>query len=200
MNLGKKACNSLSVSLLTPLGKNCHIGYIRRLEHGSAYKGGKEDEMERWSLTMSVTWYNKRVSILLHSKPMWTMWSSSILWVCHLQQGAFGIVLAGEVKSKEATLALNYLTLEATDVIFSHTLLAYTSLISPIGQMFENAWNIWCPNYLCYIWPPLGILPLLSMGYLHCILVVVAGHKYMFKRDRGIEEWMEGCLDGCMGG
>lgn len=47
MNLGKKACNSLSVSLLTPLGKNCHIGYIRRLEHGSAYKGGKEDEIER---------------------------------------------------------------------------------------------------------------------------------------------------------
>lgn len=29
MNLGKKACNSLSVSFLSPLGEKCHIGYIR---------------------------------------------------------------------------------------------------------------------------------------------------------------------------
>ena len=32
MNLGKKACNSLSVSFLLPLGGNCHIGYMRNFK------------------------------------------------------------------------------------------------------------------------------------------------------------------------
>ena len=32
MNLGKKACNSFSVSFLPPLGENCHIGYMHTQE------------------------------------------------------------------------------------------------------------------------------------------------------------------------
>lgn len=62
MNLGKKACNSLSVSLLTPLGKNCHIGYIRSLGHGSAYKGGTEDEIERIKKELKILGKSTRIT------------------------------------------------------------------------------------------------------------------------------------------